>query len=363
MSRFRTLFRNYATGRIEGGVFRLVTGLLLPISWVYRFVISIRNLLYDRRFRLVENSGIAVISVGNIAAGGTGKTPVVDFLVKELVSRGCRVGMVSRGYGGTFNGTAALVSNGHSQLLPADQAGDEPVLLARRNPTVPIAIAPKRIDGIRLLIEECQVDCVVLDDAFQHRAVARDLDIVLLDGQRPAGNGHLLPAGILREPFKSLRRADLVILTRCGPDSSASLPLPVPSVRCRHQLASEISRLDGGTLELKEITSKRVFAFAGIAEPEAFFASLRAAKINLCGTFAFPDHVVYSKAQLATLSTLAAGADLLLTTEKDAVKLDPFHLPLPCYSVGMRLVFEDELMLQQMIDRLCEKRGISKVVV
>jgi tetraacyldisaccharide 4'-kinase len=355
MPDFKTLYRTYATGRTSGCLTAVVTCLLLPVSLVYRLVVWSRNSLYNMRLLPVVNSGIPVISVGNIAAGGTGKTPVVDFLVRQLANKGRRVGIVSRGYGGSFNGTSALVSDGQSRLLDAEQAGDEPALLARRNPAVPVAIAPKRIDGIRLLIERCQVDCVVLDDAFQHRSVARDLDIVLLDGRRPAGNGHLLPAGILREPFSSIRRADLGIMTRCDTDCPDKVALPITTLKCRHELATEANSLDGGTLEFKDMENKRVFAFAGIAEPEAFFSGLRDAGVKLSGSFAFPDHVVYSTTRLATLISAAGKADLLLTTEKDAVKLDPDRLPLPCYSVGVQTVFTDEAPLLRLIDRILIK--------
>ncbi len=355
MSDFKTLYRRYATGRTSGWLTQFVVSLLLPLTLAYRLVVWIRNTLYNRRLLPIINFDITVISVGNIAAGGTGKTPVVDFLVRQLIDRGSRVGIVSRGYGGNFNGRAALVSDGQSCLLEAEQAGDEPILLARRNPEVPVAISPKRADGVKLLIERCQVDCVVLDDAFQHRSVARDLDIVLLDGRRPTGNGHLLPAGILREPLSSIQRADVAILTRCELDGSELFHLSIPTLKSTHELASEINRLDGGTLNVKDLSDKKVFAFAGIAEPEAFFSSLRAAGVKLSGTFSFPDHVVYSAARLVTLTSAADKSDILLTTEKDAVKLDPSRLPLPCYSVGVQPVFEDESVLLKLIDQLLEK--------
>jgi tetraacyldisaccharide 4'-kinase len=355
MSDFKTNFRFYATGRTSGWWTGPLTLLLLPASLMYRLVVFVRNSLFDLRLLSIEQTGIPVISVGNIAAGGTGKTPVVDFIARYLTNKGCMVGIVSRGYGGNFKGAAALVSDGSSKFLDADSAGDEPFLLAQRNAEVAVAISPKRIDGVRLLIERCQVDCVILDDAFQHRSIARDFDIVLLDGQRPKGNGHLLPAGILREPFSSVRRADLAILTRCQslcPDQSS---LPVPVIKCQHKLANQVVNLHGGVLALEDLTGKKVFAFAGIAEPETFFSSLREAGIQLSGTFAFPDHVVYSTTRLAILVSAAQDSDLFLTTEKDAVKIDPSGLPLPCYSIGVQPVFENESTLLQLIDQLIDK--------
>lgn len=355
MPDIKTLFRIYATGRSSGWTTSLATGLLLPFSLLYRLVVLIKNVLYTSGVFPVYDSEIPVISVGNIAAGGTGKTPIVDFLVKYLASKDRKVGIVSRGYGGDFKGVSALVSDGRSRLLNATQAGDEPVLLARRNPGVPVAIAAKRINGIRLLIDRCQVDCVVLDDAFQHRSVARDIDIVLLDGKHPSGNGHMLPAGILREPFSSILRADLVVLTRCNFDSPESIPLPIKALKCKHELSDEANRLDGGTLSFDGLRNKKVFAFAGIAEPEAFFSGLRDSGIELIGTFSFPDHVEYSNTRLATLVSAAGKADLLLTTEKDAVKIDPSRLPIPCYSVGVSPIFENEVPLMELIDQVLDK--------
>lgn len=355
MPDLKTHFRRYATGCTTGWLTLLATvGLFLP-SLIYRTVVWSRNLLFSLGLIRSVHPGVPVISVGNIAAGGTGKTPVVDYLVKRLSERGRKVGIVSRGYGGNFSGKAAIVSDGQALCLDAGQAGDEPVLLARRNPHVSVAVSPKRIDGIRLLIDRCQVDCVVLDDAFQHRAVARDLDIVLLDGRRPAGNGHLLPAGILREPLGSIRRADLAILTRCESVGADCAELPIPMLQSRHEIANQAIGLDGGALDLQGLQNKRIFAFAGIAEPEAFFSELRAAGVNLSGTIAFPDHVVYSGNRLATLVSAAGEVDLLMTTEKDAVKLDPARLPLPCYSVGVQPVFADESALLEIIDQLIAK--------
>lgn len=356
MPDIKTLFRDFATGRSSGWISVSTLVLLFPFSLIYRMVVWVRNSLYNVRLLPVAESGIPVISVGNIAAGGTGKTPVVDYLVKYLADKGHKVGIVSRGYGGDFKGNSALVSDGRSRLLEAVDAGDEPALLARRNPDVPVAIASKRIHGIKLLIERCQVDCVVLDDAFQHRAVARNLDIVLLDGQHPKGNGHLLPAGILREPFSSIHRADLAVFTRCDFDCPVPVSTPSLSLKCMHELSTEANSLDGETLSFDALKNKKVFAFAGIAEPETFFSGLREAGLDLIGTFAFPDHVIYSSNRLATLVSAAGKADLLLTTEKDAVKLDSNRLPIPCYSVGVQPVFEDDTRLLNLIDQLFEEQ-------
>jgi tetraacyldisaccharide 4'-kinase len=194
----------------------------------------------------------------------------------------------------------------------------------------------------------------VLDDAFQHRQVHRDLDIVLLDAQRPFGNGLLQPAGLLREPSTALCRADLVILTRMT--DGITLPILDVDMLCsRHVLDRSGTSLNGERIDFADLTGKRVFAFAGIAEPESFFAGLNAAGVELCGCLGFPDHAVYDTPQLELLLRTAAAAEIFLTTEKDAVKLDFSDFDRPCYAVGVALEFEDDTFLQLRIDQLWAK--------
>jgi len=334
---------------------RLLLLLLRPFSYLFGLVICLRNWLFDRGLRAIFRAAVPVVSVGNLTAGGTGKTPAVDYLVKSLQRQGRRVAIVSRGYGGTLRLPAAYVSDGHTLLLSVAEAGDEPLLLARRNPLVPVVIARRRAEGIRLLQRTLTIDCIVLDDAFQHRQVHRDLDIVLLDAQRPFGNGLLQPAGLLRETATALRRADLVIMTRMA--DGITLPILDAHILCsRHVLDRSGVSLNGERIDFADLTGKRVFAFAGIAEPESFFAGLRSAGVELCGCLGFPDHAVYDKPQLELLLSTAAAADIFLTTEKDAVKLDSADFDQPCYSVGVSFEFEDDFFLQRRLDQLWPKR-------
>jgi len=330
---------------------RILVGILRPLSWLYRVVVQLRGLMFDLQLRSIYVAEVPVISVGNLTAGGTGKTPFVDYLVKQLLRRGRKVAIISRGYGGKNTEVAAFVSDGCTQHLDAVTAGDDPLLLARRNPTVPVVIARRRSDGLRLLRQIAPVDCVVLDDAFQHRQVHRDLDIVLLDARAPFGNGCLQPAGLLREPASTLHRADLAIFTRTPPDGM--LPaLSLPTLSSRHALDSCCVSLQGECRELSEFAGSRILAFAGIAEPGSFFNGLREQQVALCGELGFADHCAYGDEDLARIHTAAADADMLLTTEKDAVKLEGVNLPLPCYAVGMTMVFDDDALLQQHLDQL-----------
>ena len=201
--------------------------LLLPLSLMYGLISWLRAVVYRQGWLPRYRARVPVISVGNLAVGGTGKTPVVDWLLKEAARQGKRVAVVSRGYGGSYKAKVGVVADGTGVCLSAAAAGDEPVLLARRNPGAIILVARKRAAGVAYATTRFAVDLVVLDDAFQHHAVERDLDLVLLDALRPFGNRWPLPAGLLREFPRALARADLLLLTRAGADPQLE-PLGLP---------------------------------------------------------------------------------------------------------------------------------------
>jgi len=328
---------------------RVLYAFLVALSWVFALLSWVRRTLYRFGLLSVYRASVPVVSVGNLTAGGTGKTPMVDYVVKLLLARNRRVAVVSRGYGGSGFGPVGVVCAGDGPLLPPRVCGDEPYLLARRNPTAVVLVAPRRADGIRVAVERFGADVVVLDDGFQHLAVARDLDIVLLDARRPFGNRHLLPAGLLREPPTALRRAGLVALTRSDGCEGAGLRLDVPLVRCRHRLADEAVALDGAHIPLATLAGRRLVAFAGIADPEGFFSALVARGVHPLRTLPLSDHVVYDRELLEALCDAAATADFLVTTEKDGVKLAADQLPVICCQIPMTLEFYDEgsLLLQR----------------
>lgn len=331
----------------------LVYLLLCPLGWLYGLIGRCRALLYRRGVFGTYRAGVPVIAVGNLAVGGTGKTPMVDHLVKYLQARGRKVAVVSRGYRGDVRGVA-VVSEGAGPLLSPGTCGDEPFLLARRNPLAVVLAAPRRAAGVRLAEERFGAEVIVLDDGFQHLAVHRDLDIVLLDARRPLGNGKVLPAGLLREVPAALRRADLLVLTRSD-GSERTCPSPgTPRLRCRHLLDDQARALTGETLPLSALAGRRGVAFAGIADPRGFFDSLTARGLQLVDTVALPDHVAYDSATLARLVSACRQADFLVTTEKDGVKLGAEDLPLPCYQVPLRLAFVDQGPLQRALETLID---------
>jgi tetraacyldisaccharide 4'-kinase len=316
--------------------------LLRIAGCLYGLIGLLRRKLYRAGLLSVYRAPVPVISVGNLTVGGTGKTPMVDYLVKWLLGRGRRVAVVSRGYGGQGAGKVGVVCTGDGPLLPPEVCGDEPYLLAQRNPRALVLIAPRRTEGIRLAVERFAADVILLDDGFQHLPVARDLDIVLLDARRPFGNGHLLPAGVLREPVSALEQAGVVVLTRSTGSESPPLKGPLPLVRSRHRLADEAVSLAGGRLPLKSLAGQRAVAFAGIADPDHYFAALAAEGLDLVRTLPLSDHVAYDRDTLALLAEAARDADFLVTTEKDGVKLSTVPLPVPCYQTPMTLEFYNE---------------------
>jgi tetraacyldisaccharide 4'-kinase len=344
--------RHWVEAGPAGPAERLLQLLLIPASWVYGRLLQLRDLLYRWGLMSSYRAPVPVVSVGNLAVGGTGKTPMVDYLVKLLLRQGVKVAVVSRGYGGQVKG-GSLVCAGNGPEIDPEVCGDEPYLLARRNPRAVILVDSRRARGVAAAVERFDAEMVILDDGFQHLAVARDLDIVLLDARRPLGNGHTLPAGRLRERPSALNRADLLILTRAEKSSFFADPAGRPVLQCRHVLGEEVRDLRGERRPLKELTAGRALAFAGIADPEGFFAGLRKQGLSLSGTVALADHVTYDRSTLQHLNEAAstAGADFLVTTEKDGVKLPAEAFAAPCYEVPMTVVFADPKPLEAALGR------------
>ncbi len=357
MQRIEAFHRRLIDSGPQGVPEHLGMLLLRLLALIYSGIVRLRNDLFDRGLRNTFRSRLPVISVGNLAVGGTGKTPLVDLLVRHLLQKDLRVAVVSRGYGGTFKGKVGIVSLGSGNLMTAAEAGDEPCLLARRNPGVRVLVARKRSRAIRRIEAQDLADLVILDDGFQHRQVERDLDLLLLDKSRPFGNGHMLPAGLLREPLSALARADLVCLS--GEGQEGGLPrISAPVVKLCARLEDQARGFDGELRPLREMASLRVLAFAGIARPERYFAALEGQGITVVKTLALGDHARYDREQLRIINAAAgaAGVDVLLTTEKDAVKLTAEDFVRPCYSVGLHIAADENSPLFQSLDALIEKR-------
>ena len=299
------------------------------LSLPYGGVVRTRNRLFDVGVLRQEKIGCPVVSVGNLTVGGTGKTPMVMLLAGLLRKWGLRPAVLSRGYGGKSRSGVLVVSDGRSVLAGPEEAGDEPVLIARRLRDVPVLAGPKRVITGRYALEHFDIDAILLDDGFQHRYLARDLDIVLLDSRQPLGNGFVLPRGPLREYPSALERAGLIAFTRsedgAAPPVDGRLSAILsrrPSLRTRIRPTALIGP-EGTEQPLSVLAGKRVFAFAGIAQPDSFPQTLEDLGGVIAGFRAFPDHHRYTAEDLGRIEQDAglARADVVLATEKDLVKL------------------------------------------
>jgi tetraacyldisaccharide 4'-kinase len=310
--------------------------LLLPLrllSLLFGVVVALRGWLYDRRWLAVSSAGAPVISVGNLAVGGAGKTPVTMAIARRLQARGRVVAILSRGYGAARN-DARVVSDGRQVLLDAAAGGDEPVLLARRLPRARVLCGPRRAALAELAVARHAADALLLDDGLQHRALARDLDVVVLDAANPLGNGWLLPAGPGREPAAALRRAGLVWLSRVDQAAPAVLErwralahaatgrMPVES---RHAPLDVVDGLLERSLGPDVLRGRAVLLLCGLARPGAFRRTVEGLGARVVAERRHPDHHRFTPAELAEAlaAAAAAGAELVVTTEKDAVRLEP----------------------------------------
>lgn len=310
--------------------------LLWPLSQLFAAVAGLRRLGYRRGWLRSERLPVPVMVVGNITAGGTGKTPLVIWLVEQLRARGWRPGIVSRGYGGRSKHWPREVG---ADSNPAE-VGDEPVLLARRL-GCPVVVGPRRIEAARSLLAHHDVNVVVADDGLQHYALQRDVEIAVIDGARGLGNGMRLPAGPLREAPSRLNEVDLVVIN--GADG-AGLRMDL--------LPHALVRLDGSeTRPLADFAGRTVHAVAGIGNPGRFFAALRAAGLKILPR-AFPDHHLYRAEDLI----FADNAEVVMT-EKDAVKCRGFAGPRHWYlQVRARLEPAVSARLDEWLRRLATPR-------
>lgn len=339
-------FRRLVDGR-QRGLFPAIARTGLAAAAVpYGAAVSLRNLAFDYGLLTVERATVPVISVGNLTVGGTGKTPLVAWLAEQSAKQGWRPAIVSRGYG---------VADGER----SDEAAELGLLL----PNVPHHAARRRIVAARAATAS-GATLIILDDGFQHRRLARDLNLLVIDATDPFGCSRLLPRGLLRESVAGMRRADAIILTR-------SDRVPVTTRQqiqaiCRQQLGQrqvpwletehrprELRAADGSCLPLKTLEGRRLFGFAGIGNPAPFRGLLEEPPHELVGFRSFPDHHPYSGEDVARLAHQArnAGADLAVTTLKDLVKLPREGLPdMPLLAVVIGLTFtSDPAPLEQLL--------------
>jgi tetraacyldisaccharide 4'-kinase len=341
---------------------RPVRIILRVLSWGYKSIIKTRNFLYEKRILHDHPLGCAVIVVGNLTVGGTGKTPIVEMLAKQLTEQGRRVAILSRGYKSRAEPLyrkawywlthkqcepPKVVSDGTSILLSSLEAGDEPFMLAQNLPGVVVLVDKNRVKAGHYAVERFGADTLILDDGFQYRTLRGRLNFLLIDQSNPFGNGRLLPRGILREPIRGLRRASCIFLTKCTNKWPSKLEERIREINpnakliaCTHQPRYLQSFSDATQISLEKLRGKKIGALSGIAVPESFEHLLSELGATIVYNGRFLDHHRFSDEELENAFHKArnAGAEWMLTTEKDAVRLSrTFAYSMEIYFVRMEI--------------------------
>ena len=313
---------------------------LFPLAMLFWGILFWRNLFYTFGFFVSRKLPTKVISIGNITTGGTGKTPAVIYLANILIKRGKTVAVLSRGYGRKTAGTQ-LVTDGNTPVLDWRNFGDEPTLISKALSGVPVVVDEKRHRGGMFLVDRFNPDVIIMDDAFQHRAIERDVDIVLINSQDQRSDHKLLPYGFLREPWIHLKRAHAIIFTK------TNLMKPAPFLRSMAR-NSNVPRFRSVLLcgplvspegEYKEILKENsVLALSAVGDHGGFMRTLNSAGLNVVEELVFKDHHDYTQddVELTQKHLLKSGAEYVVTTEKDMVKLDQLDLSrIEIYSIGI----------------------------
>ncbi len=322
------------------------SALKIQASRLFSLLTRLRAFLYRKGVFRSHRLKSPVISVGNLTVGGTGKTPVVAYLARVLIKSGSNPVILSRGYGGSPNASVTVVSDRTGCRSEADQSGDEPYMLARQLPGVPVVVSKDRVLAGRRAEELWAPVTLILDDGFQHLRLQRDLNLLLIDATDPFGNGFLLPAGRLREPRAAARRADLVIITRAHFADTEQIELelrryhPHVTISYFHHDAVGIYDLSDGTRHrISDFFNQQVVVMTGLGNPAVFLRDLEHYQIGIAETRLVRDHHRYVQAELdkALSAVERHRAVCLLTTEKDAVWLQRLR-----FSSGQVCVFEIE---------------------
>ena len=351
--------------------------LLIPLSWLYGLIVSGRNRLYAVGLFKVRRLPCRVISVGNITVGGTGKTPAVIAIAKHLQQQNVRAAILLRGYKRASREQVTIVADGERVCATLKESGDEAYMLAKHLSGIPIIVGRHRYQAGRVALERFDVDVLLLDDGFQHRQLARDVDILTVP-VRSAAPKHpfrdrekLLPAGTLREPVTALRRADVILLTHTDavdmlPDTKAAFQQFAPNALILESVHQPVRLYPcrGGVpqpsfeeMALKVLDGKRILAVCGIGNPDAFVATLRQYSPERVALLAFPDHHVYTEVDMAAIDTAfqTSRADLIVTTQKDEQKL----VDLVADREVVIAVLEIALVITEGVDRLVEQLTVN----
>ncbi len=301
--------------------------LLAPFSVLFGAIVKIRNLAFDLHLLKEESLPVPVLSVGNLSVGGTGKTPLTMLLIEQLKARGLKVGLISRGYGGQYKDLAEVDLNETWKSF-----GDEPVMIKTRFPDVPIFLSPKRVKAAKALLEKNKVDLIIADDAFQHRYLKRNCDVVLIDSTQPEADYKMLPQGMLRENFAALNRANWIVITKTNLLSENEIlgrlkflnsNIKAERILSGDLVAQGVFTSDGHMLTRESL--KELVLVSGIGRPQAFEKGVKDyLQSEIKKHFIFKDHFDYTDADLEKIFTGLQPDQKLITTEKDYVRLKGF---------------------------------------
>ena len=328
--------------------------LLFPLATIYRLIVFWRNVLYNHNFFISRKLPAKIISVGNITTGGTGKTPAVIFLTQHFLQKQKKVAILSRGYGRKTAGTQE-VTNGkaiHGDWL---NFGDEPYLMAKKLPGVPIVVDENRYRGGLYIVEKFRPDIIILDDAFQHRALERDVDIVLINAHDQKSNHKMFPYGLLREPIKNLKRANFIFLSKTNLNKPSpylvdlTKKIDIPTYYSNFNYSDLISPNGKKPKQNKKL---KTLALSGIADTAGFHRMIKQQKhLRIIKTISYSDHYEYSQADMEKIKREVQlnDIDIIVTTEKDMVKIEKLKLSnLEIFSLAgdFQIVEENKFFVQ-----------------
>jgi tetraacyldisaccharide 4'-kinase len=352
MKNYKILLYDLISAGEESKWRKALLGPLYLLSLLYGWIVSLRVRFYSWNIFSSHSLPCKVVSVGNITLGGTGKTPFVCFLAELLKRKGLRVAVLSRGYGGQLEGKVGVVADGRQILMEPRQAGDEPYLLAEKLQGIPVIVGQDRYRSGQYAIDHFRSEVLILDDGFQHLALRRDVNFLLLDSTSPFGNGNLLPRGVLREPADQLTRAHAIVLTKAGMSGniynlngiSMQTAFKGPTFRVDYEPFAVQVYGQTETMGLEKLKGRKILAFSGIAKPESFRHTLCRLGVQICAMEIFPDHHWYVRKDWDRLLTKAQKLDAegFITTEKDFVRirsLRPGSFPL--WAVSIRHFFPE----------------------
>jgi len=307
------------------------------LSFFYCFFVQLRYFLYNSKIFKKKSLPAKVICIGNITAGGTGKTSAVIYLSKYFSSKKYKVAVISRGYRRKFNkvgkNTPVIVSDGNSILTSVEYSGDEPYLMAKNLQNIPVIVCSDRFLAGKTAIDKYDTEIILMDDGFQHLKLKRDIDILLIDCLNPFSNGFLLPAGLLREPLSSLKRADIFILTNSNFISEEDKSDIVKKIRrynnsspiflAFHKPLSFIKLVSDEILDISFMKGKDVISLSSIGNPESFEKTLESIGLNILKKIRFPDHHWFT---IDEIRKILENKKYVVTTEKDAVRIKKLFL-------------------------------------